>query len=316
MSDEGGNGDGNGRGQGGIPKVRRDRPRTPDDFTRRAKLRRKRTPDQILQDKALMAQYIHEGLYPGEIYKLVIEMRYEPDQRVRYNSFKEQLEQLRHEWKTTIDESMEDVQAQKIAEVRHLKRVYWAGYYRSLGYEVNQQGNPTAITNPYQVLPGRRMTEMQESTFQMTEIAEAKIKGRPPRQDTKKVKVKKQEEIGSEKWLQRVEWCIEMELKIRFGLKALSLGGRLPRGGRGGDDDEPPTPAPEQGKLPATGEEYTMPPEDIAGEQMVALFEEMKMVADKRRLLGDGRPSAEEQSPQDAAAVDADFEDVRPEGDG
>lgn len=294
---------------------RRKREQTVDDFTRRARSRRKRTEDQMLLDDALAARCMHEGLFPGEIYKVVIADRYPEGQRVSRSAFIQQLERLRKCWREATKEDLDDVIGRTVAEIRNLKRAYWVGYYRSLG--IDSRGNP--ITDPHAVVRGKRTQETSETLYDLTEFEKAKLEGKLPRpKDRKKIKVREDEEVGVKRWLDGVGWCIEMELKVRYGLKNLAAMNALSgRGGRNSSaGEERLSTETEQRALPAGGREYQPPSEDIMVEQMASLFQEMKMVAERRRLLAAAPDSATdrencgESSCGNEGAVDAVFMDI------
>jgi hypothetical protein len=233
----------------------------------------------MLQDDALAARYMSEGLFPGELYKVVIVARYPEGQRVSKAAFNKQLERLRRGLHESIREDMEDVVGRTVAEIRSLKRAYWAGYYRSLG--VDNDGNP--ITDPHAVACGKRTQAMFETLFDLAEIEKAKISNTIPRpKDRKKLKIRRDDEAGSKQWLDGIGWCIEMELKVRYGLG--NLASVIGRTGRRGETDGVATHATERGDSPAKGENYVPPSEDIMVEQMESLFREMQMIAERRRL--------------------------------
>lgn len=272
-------------------------PPAKDDFTRRARSARKRTDDQKRQDLALMAQLIHEqGLKPRQLYQAVIIDRYHREMRISYTRFHKDLTELRYGWDETRRESMNAVIAESIAGVRHLKSLYYAGYHRSLGR--TERNAPAGSL-------GFKETTTVEDDFRKAEVQKALLQGKKAPEDRTRIRTKREEVVGTKDWLDGVKWCLEFELKIRYGLRGGGMAGLLlGEGGAGGagGGQRPELPAATTEDEEAVREGFVLPKDEIASQQIFGLLKEAEMIEAKQK------EEEARQRESDARAIDADVD--------
>lgn len=155
----------------------------------------KRTSDELLADRARVAELLCQGWEPADVVREMV--RFRASVNLSRTTVYNDIDSVRRAWLEHKEIHYDAHVAQKVAEVRQLKRTYWDEWFASKA--------------------------PKETTVQAQHTSEATTpttNGHGPNtRSLRRAEVRKEQRTGNPAYLAGVQWCIEEECRL-LGLHA------------------------------------------------------------------------------------------------